>query len=72
MSIDVWFVRIRQYLVEIKLFKDLESEGAKKIKILITSPLKVVQMKSLAMYITNKKLGFDIYGRKCTKYLLGT
>ncbi len=29
-SIDVWFVRIRQYLAEIQLFENLESEGAKK------------------------------------------
>ncbi len=31
LSIDVWFVRIRQYLAEIQLFENLESEGAKKI-----------------------------------------
>ncbi len=30
-SIDVWFVRIGQYLAEIQLFENLESEGAKKI-----------------------------------------
>ncbi len=30
--IDVWFVRIRQYLAEIQLFENLESEGAKKEK----------------------------------------
>ncbi len=28
-SIDVWFVRIGQYLVEIQLFENLEYEGAK-------------------------------------------
>ncbi len=32
LSIDVWFVRIRQYLAEIQLFEYLESEGAKKSK----------------------------------------
>ncbi len=32
LSIDVWFVMIGQYLVEIQLFEDLESEGAKKSK----------------------------------------
>ncbi len=32
LSIDVWFVRIGQYLAEIQLFENLESEGAKKIK----------------------------------------
>ncbi len=28
--IDVWFIRIGQYLAEIQLFENLESEGAKK------------------------------------------
>ncbi len=32
LSIDLWFVRIGQYLVEIQLFENLESEGAKKSK----------------------------------------
>ncbi len=27
LSIDVWFVRIGQYLAEIQLFENLESEG---------------------------------------------
>ncbi len=31
LSIDVWFVMIEQYLAEIQLFENLESEGAKKI-----------------------------------------
>ncbi len=31
-SIDVWFVMIGQYLAEIRLFKNLESEGAKTSK----------------------------------------
>ncbi len=31
-SIDVWFVRIGQYLAEISLFENLESKGAKKSK----------------------------------------
>ncbi len=30
LSIDVWFVMIGQYLAEIQLFENLESEGAKK------------------------------------------
>ncbi len=30
--IDVWFVRIGQYLTEIQLFENLDSEGAKKSK----------------------------------------
>ncbi len=32
LSIDVWFVRIGQYLAEIQLFENLESEGAIKSK----------------------------------------
>ncbi len=59
-SIDVWFVRIRQYLVEIQLFENLESEGAKNLNIEKIS-FKVVQMKFLAMHITNQKLSFDIF-----------
>ncbi len=39
-SIDVWFVRMGQYLAEIQLFENQESEGAKK-KILRISPLKL-------------------------------
>ncbi len=31
LSDDVWFVMIGQYLAEIQLFENLESEGAKKI-----------------------------------------
>ncbi len=31
-SIDVWFVRIGQYLADIQLLENLESEGAKKSK----------------------------------------
>ncbi len=32
LSIDVWFVMIGQYLAEIQIFVNLESEGAKKSK----------------------------------------
>ncbi len=46
LSIDVWFVRIGQYLSEIQLFENLESEGAKKIKILRKSPLKLSKWSS--------------------------
>ncbi len=38
-----------------QLFGNLESEGAEKI------PFTVVQMKFLAMHITNQKLRFDIF-----------
>ncbi len=49
-----------QYLAEIQLFENLESEGAKNrnIEKII---FKVVQMKFLAMHITNEKLSFDIF-----------
>ncbi len=43
---------IGQYLAEIQLSENLESE-----KIIF----KVVQMKFLAMHITNQKLSFDIF-----------
>ncbi len=58
----MWFVRIEQYLAEIQLFENLESEGAKK-KNQNTEKItfKVVQMKFLAMHITNQKLSFDIF-----------
>ncbi len=56
-----------QYLAEIQLFENLESEGNKNIEKIT---FKVVQMKSLEMHITNQKFSFlFIYGRKCTKYL---
>ncbi len=48
---------IGQYLAEIQQFENLESEGAKKNKI----AFKVVQLKSLAMHITNQKWSFDIF-----------
>ncbi len=32
LSIDVWFIMIGQYLAEMQLFENLESEGAKKSK----------------------------------------
>ncbi len=58
LSIDVGFVRIGQYLAEIQVFENLESEGAKnKEKI----SFKVVQMKFLAMHITNQKYIFAIF-----------
>ncbi len=59
-SIDIWFVRIRQYLAEIQLFENLESEGAKKSNIKKIA-FKGVQIKSLAMHITNPKLSFNIF-----------
>ncbi len=52
---------IGQYLAEIQLFEYLESEGAKKDQNIEKISFKVVQMKSLAMHITNQKLSFDIF-----------
>ncbi len=53
LSIDIWFVRIGQYLAEIQLFENLESEGVKKLNEKIA--FKVVQIKFLAMHITYQK-----------------
>ncbi len=53
-SVDIWFVRIRQYLVEIQLFENLESESAKKNRNIEKFAFKVVQVKFLSMHITNQ------------------
>ncbi len=50
---------IGQYLVEIQLFENLESEGAKKNLNIEKIVFKVVQIKFLAMHITNNLL--DIF-----------
>ncbi len=71
LAIDVWFVRIRQYLSELQLFENMETEGAKNQNIEKIT-FKVVQMKFLLMNITNQKLSWYIYSRTCTKYLHGT
>ncbi len=57
LSIDVWFVRIGQYLEskgEIYIYREREREREK-------IAFKVVQMKFLEMHITNQKLRFDIF-----------
>ncbi len=46
LSIDVWFVMIGEYLAEMQLFENLESEGTKNQNIEKIA-LKVVQMKFL-------------------------
>ncbi len=51
---------IGQYLAEIQLFENLESEGAKNLNIEKIT-FKSVQMKSLAMHITYQTLSFDIF-----------
>ncbi len=51
-----------QYLAEIQLFVNLESEDAKRENLFIDKIIfKVVQMKFLAMHITNQKLSFYIF-----------
>ncbi len=60
LSIDVWFVRTGSYLAEKQLFENLESEGAKK-NYIDKIALKVVQMKFLAMHVTNPQLRFDVF-----------
>ncbi len=53
---------IGQYLAEMQLFENLESEGAKKnLKKNEKITFKVVQIKFLAMHITNQKWSFDIF-----------
>ncbi len=54
LSIDVWFVMIGQYL---KIW-NLRVQKNQNIEKII---FKVVQMKFLAMHITNQKLSFDIF-----------
>ncbi len=49
---------IGQYLVEIQLFENLRMQKNQNIEKIT---FKVVQMKSLAMHITNQKLHFDIF-----------
>ncbi len=58
LSIDVWFVMIGQYLAEIQLSQNLRVQKNQNIEKII---FKVVQMKFLAMHITNQKLSFDIF-----------
>ncbi len=54
LSIDVWSVRIGQYLKiwNVRVQKNLNIEKI---------AFKVVQIKFLAMHITNQKLSFDIF-----------
>ncbi len=47
-----------KYLAEMQLFENLRVQKNLNIEKII---FKVVQMKFLAMHITNKKLSFDIY-----------
>ncbi len=58
LSIGVWFVRIGQYLAEIQLF-EIWNLRVQKNQNIEKITFKVVQMKFLAMHITNQKLSFD-------------
>ncbi len=58
LSIDKWFVMIGQYLAEIQLFEIWNLRVQKKLNIEKIA-FKVVQMKFLAMHITNQNLIFD-------------
>ncbi len=60
-SIDVWFVWIGQYLAEIQILENLESEGAKENRNIEKIAFKVVQIKFLAMHITYQKWSFKIF-----------
>ncbi len=48
-------------MAEIQLFENLESGGCKKNLNIEKIAFKVVQIKFLAMHITNQKLSFDIF-----------
>ncbi len=58
-SSESWINKLGQYFAETQLFEYLESEGAKNLN---TEKIafKVVQIKFLAMHITNQKLSFNI------------
>ncbi len=50
----------KQYLAEIQLLENLDSEGVKNLNIEKTA-FKILQIKFLAMHITNQKLSFYIF-----------
>ncbi len=52
---------IGQYLADIQLFENLKTEGVKKNLNIEKIHFKVIQMKFLAMHITNQKWHFDIF-----------
>ncbi len=60
LSIDVWFVKMGQYLTEKQIFENLRVQK-KKQKKRKEKTFKVVQIKFLAINITNQKLSFDIF-----------
>ncbi len=60
LSINVWFVRIGQYLAGIQLFEIWNLRVQKNLNIEKIA-FEAVRMKFLAMHITNQKLGCDIF-----------
>jgi len=60
---NIWLIYNYLYILNLRV---QNNQNIKKIAFII------VQMKFLAMHITNPKLSFDIYDRTFTKYLLGT
>ncbi len=58
-SEDEW--RSYRYLAEMQLFENLESAKMQKNLNIEKITFKVVQMKFLAMHITDQKLSFDIF-----------
>ncbi len=46
---------------DMTIFENLESEGAKKIRNIEKIIFKVVEIKFLAMHITNQKCSFDMF-----------
>ncbi len=61
LSVNIRFVRIDQYLADMQLFENLNLRVQKTNQNIENIALKVVQTKSSAMHITNKKLSFDIF-----------
>ncbi len=69
LSIDVWFVMIGQYLLRYN-YLNIWNLRVQKYENIEKIAFKVVQIKYLAMHVTNPKIKFlYIYGRKFTKYL---
>ncbi len=62
LSIDVWFVRIGHYPIWLRYnYLKIWNLRVQKNPNIEKIAFKVVQIKSLAMHITNQKLSFDIF-----------
>ncbi len=60
LSIDVWFVRIGQYLLRYNYLKIWNLRVQKNLNIEKLA-FKIVKMKCLAMHITKQEISFDIF-----------